>query len=499
MSNNILLINPAIHQASQNKVINAVINKTIPTSIGILAGYLRGAGIGPPRLVDEQIDFIKNEELEKKILVLQPPRIIGMSVLTINSKRAYMLADAIKAIDPKATIILGGIHPTVVPDEVLKNKNIDVVVRGEGEKTLKELVDLITNEKDYSQVQGISIRRNGNIIHNLDRPLIMELDEIPAYPFDLFEKNLEQYSNFGAVFTSRGCPYKCIFCSSRSVSGKRYRYFSVDRVLSEIKILVDKYHIKSIMFLDDNIAVNKKYFTSLLDAIIAADLHRKVNFNGSMRGDNVNHKILEKAKAANFMMIAFGLETGSESLMKLIGKGETVEQVAEAIRMTDQKGIAAATTIIFGLPTETRKDRWDAIKLVRSLPLSSVRFNTLSPYPGTPVYEMLNSADKVLFKEDWENFAVQYMWEGDDIPYVPDGNNRYELIFDTMFANFSYYLRINGIKRMLKSSFAGGNVINLSDRWYLSPKTMWRLTMLFLYLSRRFSMVTLKMITKQER
>jgi len=327
----------------------------------------------------------------------------------------------------------------------------------------------------------------------------MELDEIPAFPFDLFEENLGKYSNFGAVFTSRGCPYKCIFCSSRSVSGKRYRYYSVDRVLSEIKNLSDKYNVKAIMFLDDNIAVNQKYFTSLLDAIIEADLHRKVNFSGSMRGDNVNHKILEKAKAANFMMIAFGLETGSESLMKLIGKGETVEQVAEAIRMADQKGIAAATTIIFGLPTETRKDRWDAIKLVRSLPLSSVRFNTLSPYPGTPAYEMLNREDKILIKEDWENFAVQYMWEGDDIPYVPDGNNRYELIFDTMFANFSYYLRINGIKRMLKSSFAGGNVINLSDRWYLSPKTMWRLTMLFLYLSRRFSMVTLKMITKQER
>ena len=494
MSNNVLLINPAIHQASQNKVINAVINKTIPTSIGILAGYLRGAGIGSPRLVDEQIGFIKNEELEKKILVLQPPRIIGMSVLTINSKRAYMLADAIKAIDRKSIIILGGIHPTVVPDEVLRNENIDVVVRGEGEKTLKELVDLITNEKDYSKVQGISIRRNGKIIHNPDRSLVMELDEIPAFPFDLFEENLGKYSNFGAVFTSRGCPYKCIFCSSRSVSGKRYRYYSVDRVLSEIKNLSDKYNVKAIMFLDDNIAVNQKYFTSLLDAIIEADLHRKVNFSGSMRGDNVNYKILEKAKAANFMMIAFGLETGSESLMKLIGKGETVEQVAEAIRMTDQKGIAAAATIIFGLPKETRKDRWDAIKLVRSLPLSSVRFNTLAPYPGTPVYEMLNNADKVLFKEDWENFAVQYMWEGDDIPYVPDGNNRYELIFDTMFANLSYYLSINGIKRMLKSSFAGGNVINLSDRWYLSPATIWKFSRAFLYLSKRFLYITFKMI-----
>ena len=135
---NILLINPAIHQASQNKVINAVISKTLPTSIGVLAGYLRGAGIGPLSLVDEQIDFIKKEELEKIILVLHPPRIIGMSVLTINSKRAYMLADAIKAIDPKARITLEGIHPTVVPGEVLKNKNIDVVVRGEGEKTLKK-------------------------------------------------------------------------------------------------------------------------------------------------------------------------------------------------------------------------------------------------------------------------------------------------------------------------------------------------------------------------
>ena len=161
-----------------------------------------------------------------------------------------MLADAIKAIDPKATIILGGIHPTVVPDEVLKNKNIDVVVRGEGEKTLKELVGLITNEKDYSQVQGISIRRNGNIIHNLDRPLIMELDEIPAYPFDLFEKNLEQYSNFGAVFTSRGCPYKCIFCASRRISGHKYRVRSPEKVIEEIDVLVNQYNIKNIGIAD---------------------------------------------------------------------------------------------------------------------------------------------------------------------------------------------------------------------------------------------------------
>jgi hypothetical protein len=134
---------------------------------------------------------------------------------------------------------------------------------------------------------------------------------------------------------------------------------------------------------------------------------------------------------------------------------------------------------------------------VRSLPLASARFNTLVPYPGTPAFDQLNREGKVLIKKDWANFAVQYMWEGDDIPYVPDGNSRYELIFDTMFANLSFYISFSGIMKLVKSPFAGGNVVKLSERWYFSPRTMWRLTMLFLYLSRRFSMVTYKMLMKK--
>jgi radical SAM superfamily enzyme YgiQ (UPF0313 family) len=251
--------------------------------------------------------------------------------------------------------------------------------------------------------------------------------------------------------------------------------------------------------MDDNPAVNQKRFNELLDAIIKDRLYEKVEFHGSMRGDSINDGILEKAKTANFKMISFGLETTNESLMKLINKGETVQQMVDAIRKTDKKGIATAATLIFGLPTENRKDRWDAIKLVRSLPLSSVRFNTLAPYPGTPIYEELNRQGKLLIKKDWENFAVQYMWEGDDLPYIPDGNNRYELMFDTMFANLSFYLSFNGIKRMIKSSFAGGNVINLKRNWYLSLETIWKLFKLFLYLSKRFLYVAIKMVLERKR
>jgi len=497
MPNNILLINPAINPDSQNRVINKIIIKAVPTSLGVLAGVLIDAKIASVHLIDEQIDFLKDDDIEKTVLSLHPPRIIGMSVLTINSKRAYALSGVIKKIDPKSLVVLGGIHPTVMPFEALSHLGVDIVVRGEGEETFKELVELVSRKKEFRTIQGISYRENGNIVHNPERPLIDNLDRIPPFPYYLFERNFNKYSTFGAIFTSRGCPYNCIFCSSQSISGKRYRYFSTERIISEIKLLADKYKQKIIFIMDDNIAGNRQHFFSLLRAIIDSGLHQRTSFQASLRGDSVNDELLDMAKAANFRMLSYGLETGSENLMEIVNKGETVKEVAKAIRMTHEKGIAAAATVIFGLPTETRKDRWDTIRLVRSLPLSSVRFNTLVPYPGTPAFEILHKENKVIIKKDWENFAVQYMWEGDCLPYVPEGSTNHKLMFDAMFANLSYYLNLNGIKGMLKSSFAGGNVIALKKVWYLSPKTMYRLLRASFYLVRRFLYVTRKMILEK--
>ena len=500
MRENVVLINPAVNPASQSKLVNQLINKIFPTSIGILAGYIMDRGVvDSVRIIDEQIEFIEDKDIEKIVLSLESPRIIGISVLTINSKRAYEFAEKIKIVDSNTLVVFGGIHPTVLTEEALNHKDIDLVIRGEGEETFKELVELVLDEKSYKQINGISFRENGNIHHNPDRAMIANLDDIPPFPYHLFEKDLDKYPSFGGVFTSRGCPHKCIFCSSRSISGVKYRTYSIERIVSEIKLLVEKYNQTIIWLMDDNIAVNPKRFIKFIKMIMEEGLHKQTEFHGSMRGDNLTDEVLEWAKKENFRMIAFGMETGTEPLMKLLDKRETVESIINAIKKTSEKGIVTAATLIFGLPTETRKDRCHTMKLVRSLPLSSVRFNTLCPYPGTPAFDQLNREGKVLIKKDWENFAVQYIWEGDDIPYVPDENNRYELIFDTMFANLAFYLSFSGIMKLIKSPFAGGNVVKLSKRWYFSLKTMWRLTMLFLYLSRRFSMVTLKMITKHER
>lgn len=245
--------------------------------------------------------------------------------------------------------------------------------------------------------------------------------------------------------------------------------------------------------MDDNIAVDKQHFKELCAAIIREELHKKAFFHGSMRGDNANEEILGIAHEANFRILYFGLETGSERLMKIINKGETVGQVVDAIKRASRKGFTVGATIIFGLPTETRRDRYETIRLVRSLPLQSVRFNTLAPYPGTPFYNSDQLKGKVLVKGDWGNFGVQYMWENDDIPYVPDGDDRLNLIFDTMFANLLYYLSPSGIIKLFTQRYAAGNVVKLPDKWYLSFRQLKKMLVLFSYLFWRFIKVTFRM------
>ncbi|MFA5139642.1 MAG: radical SAM protein [Elusimicrobiota bacterium] len=496
MSQDILFINPRINVRTQRETVSKVIRATFPFSLGHLAGYLlrEGYSVG---VVDDQLSPLDDEALSRLLSRMRAPKIVGISVLTATSARAYELAGTIKRLEPSAQVILGGVHATVLPEEALSRPGPDYVVRGEGELTLSELVRRIAKGQGAEGVQGVSHRCGGTVIHNPERPLVEDLDSLPRFPYHLFAKDAAFYPGFASVQTSRGCPFGCKFCSQRSVTGRSYRYVSTTRAIAEIETLVNTYGATTIRLMDDNIGTNKERLIALCDAIIARGFHKKASFEGPMRGDDLlRGGFAAKLKEANFSLVTFGLETASNPLMKAMGKGETVEQVAEAIRITAANGISVGTTLIFGFPGETNADRWAAIRLVSSLPLESARYNILTPYPGTPIYHELLEQGKLNVKKDWENFSVQYMWESDELPYVPEGTGRYELMFFAMLGNLLFYLRPSGLKKLFTGSAAGGNVIQLKKGWYLSTFAF-RIVRVGLFLIWRFSVVCFRMILEK--
>lgn len=489
-----LFINPAIDNATQPKVVRKFTYACFPTSIGFLASYLRQHNKAEVRVLDEQIIDLSNSILESELGRLKYPKVVGIPNLTPTTKKVIQLTRQIKKIDPKATIILGGIHPTVLPKEVLENSSADIVVRGEGELTLSELYDCLKNERDYSVLKGISYKKGSEIRHNPNRELINNLNDLPSLAYDLFEDNLSSYSDFGTIISSRGCPFDCIFCSQRAISGHSYRFYSAARVLNEIKLLVDKYRQKKIWFVDDSIATNKKRLYELLDVIKESGYHRKVAFIGTARGNDLTYEMLERLKDCNFVSLAFGIETGSERLMKIINKRELVEDNIRAIKMCEDAGILADASLIFGLPTETRKERYDTLKLMCRLPLDGARFNIAVPYPGTPLYRMAKDENRLHVHKDWVNCCNQYYLEGNDLPYVPKRNHGMVLIFDTMLANLVFNLRPATLYKMLfKSPLSGGGVLSLPKKWYMNPSFLFSLIVFFYIVAKRLLCLSVKL------
>ena len=485
-----LFINPAISEESQPEFLTSFVYTCFPIGIGFLAKYLETYNGATVQVIDEHIRSLTHQKLKAALDLQRSPRIVGISCLTITAKRGYQLAREIKQIDPDTIVILGGIHPAVMPEECLQKDGVDIVVRGEGEATLSELYDSIKNDTPYNDIDGISYVYNGEIRHNPSRDLIDDLDLIPEFPYDLYEKDIDRYRDFGTLMTSRGCPFSCIFCSQRAISGKRYRYHSVDRSLKELDLLINKYGQQKIWFIEDNFAVNRKRVFALADAIIANGYHHKAEFLAAIRADSVDRELLTELKQANFSMFAIGAETGSERLMKLINKQETVDQNIKAIRLANEFGIKVSAAYIYGLPTETRKERKETFQLTKKLPVDNVRFNTAIPYPGTPLYTMAQNEKRLKIRGEWENFNVQYYLIGDDIPYYPENTNKYLLIYDTMMANLRTYLCFRGLKSILLSPLSGGSVISKPKHW--SIMDLIRLMKLGVFLIKRFAYIFYK-------
>lgn len=329
------------------------------------------------------------------------PDAVGISSLTPNFNSAINVAKLVKSIDPNIRVILGGVHPTFTPEETLKNKDVDFVVRGEGEYTLLNLICALNGANNLDKVSGVSYRMGDSIVHNKRAELIDDLDSLP-FPMKELDLDIDIYSSesLGAMMTSRGCPFSCIYCASSKFWGKRVRFRSIENVIEEIKQIKKKFGTRFFIFDDDTFNINRNRVISLCDAIIREKLN--IEWWCEIRPSPIDKEMVTKMKNAGCVSIALGVETGNESTLKNIKKGATLTQIRRCIDIIRKQNIELGTFFMIGFPWEGEREISETIKFMKSIKSSgTVNLSIATPYPGTELYELLISEGMIKGQINW--------------------------------------------------------------------------------------------------
>ncbi len=336
--------------------------------IGYMAVVLEKNGIDVDILDASALDMgYKDIEKEMK---KRGSDVVAITALTPTIGVALDSADAVRNALPDTKIVLGGYHPTFNYEEVLEEDNVDIVVRGEGEYTMLELVQTLENDGDLSQVQGLAYKdENNELVVTPDRPVIENLDELPFPAYHLFPMNkyklINISTNIATMITSRGCPMQCSFCSSAALHGKKARRRSVENVVDEIEHLLNDFkHIDTIAFMDDTFTISKRYVEDFCAEIKKRNL---VFWWGcTARVDSIDEDLLETMKDAGCMTLYFGVESADQQMLDKMNKNITIEKTINAFDISRKIGIRTIASCVLGMPDDTKANMKKTIKFVKN-------------------------------------------------------------------------------------------------------------------------------------
>ena len=367
-----------------------------PLGLGYIASSLTNRGVSVT-LVD--CTFLTKEEALRKIL-LSKPQIIGIYSMFSMKKQSIALARLVRS--NCETLIAGGPLPTLNPSDFLND--FDIVVIGEGEKTIVELFDAFEKNLGLSKIDGIAYKEktNGQIKITSSRLVIQDLDSIPFPSRDLFDNHSykDHYSRksgytITSIITSRGCPFRCDFCS-RSVFGNEFRTRSAANIVDEIEAIME-YGYDRIWFADDCFTISRKRLIDICDEIL--DRRLKIGWECLSRVDTIDREVVGKMKEAGCMRVFFGIESGNDSVLAIMNKQITAEQARRAVFMVKEAGIRVGAFFILGYPGESDQTVLDTVRFSSSLPVDYLSFTLPYPIPGTPLYERTKDEIAAL---DWE-------------------------------------------------------------------------------------------------
>lgn len=376
--------------------LGALVVRRPPLSVLCLAAFLEKAGF---QILVVDIDF--EPDWREKILSQREEALcVGISVITgYQIYNALEITDFVKKNLPELPIIWGGVHPSLFPRQTLKEKNINIIVRGEGEATLLDLAAALRDRKPLDDILGISFKKNNLIIDNPDRPLL-DAEGLPDPAWHLV--NLDNYYSSGlskkniALQTSRGCPHCCTFCYNIEFNRGRWRKMSPQKVLAMVKRVKEGYGIDGIIFWDDNFFVDFDRVRKICQLFIDNNLN--IKWEADCRIDylvRMDDKFLKLLKSAGLSALFLGAESGSQKILDTIKKGITVDQILKSAKLIKGYNFRGWYSFMLGFPGETPEDVSETIKIIKKIkniaPEVNAAIKIFTPYPGTAIFEQSKS------------------------------------------------------------------------------------------------------------
>lgn len=385
-----------------------------PINLGYLAARLKNDGIDVA-LLDFEVEVFDGASL-LAFIKEKNPIFIGISCMTATILSGHGLAKFIKGACKDISIVVGGVHSTAIPERTLTEfPFFDIIVQGEGEDTLLDLYRALLNRSSLSLVKGIVYRDGASgLVFTGVRPLIEDLDRLPFPARDLIDINLYRSThvtrgfsrlekNIAEILTARGCPYSCIFCASKVTFNRQVRYRSVANIIREMEECIKKYKVNHFSMLDDTFTFKDDVLYPVCDYLHS----KKVSWDCCTRADRVNEAMIKKMVESGCEKISFGMESGSERILKLIGKGVTIQEVEDAFGFCRKAGLryVEATFMIGNHPSETMEDVQKTLKLIKKLSPDLLALSITSPFPGTELNKIMKEAG-CLKQENWNEFVL---------------------------------------------------------------------------------------------
>lgn len=400
---NILLLSPPYEADSENAGVFP------PLGLAYIAAVLKKAK-HEVKIIDFCLGKIKKRkngfcwygksyhEIEDEIRNYKPD-LIGLGCFfSIRFPYVLKIAKICKKVFPNTPIVIGGIHATVNPKLVLKNKEIDYIVLGEGENTIIDLINAIKGENTFESIGGLAFRKNGKNYVNPKNKFIEDLDKLPLPARDLLD--MEAYiadrtirwnlnsRRHASVFTSRGCPNRCTFCSMFYINGRCFRSRNPIKVADEIETLVKNYEIEEISFEDDNLTFDKERMIKICQEVIKRKLKIYWNTPNGISAKTLDEEVLTWMRKAGCVSVNVAIESGDPYILnQVIRKGLSLKKAEEVVKIADKVGLLVNSYFVLGMPGETRESVERTMKYACSLPLYDIGISFATPFKGTELYD----------------------------------------------------------------------------------------------------------------